>query len=237
MLLHIETSTTVCSVALSDQGRLVFERVSYEGPSHAALAGVFAEEALQQMKIQGGTLEAVAVSSGPGSYTGLRIGVSLAKGLCFGYNVPLIALPTLELLAYTAIQKHVVGSGALYCAMIDARRMEVYSALYDAKLETVRPAEAEIITAESYADYLDKTEVCFLGNGAAKCRELIQSDNAYFLDDIHPLAANMIPLAEKLYQTGTFVDAAYYEPFYLKEFQATIAKNKVLGDLPTQHAK
>jgi len=237
MLLHIETSTTVCSVALSENGQLFFEKVSYEGPSHAALAGVFVEEALREMKEQGAVLEAVAVSSGPGSYTGLRIGVSLAKGICFGYNVPLIAVPTLDLLAYTAIQTHAVDSGALYCAMIDARRMEVYSAVYDAKMVVVRPVEAEIITAESYAGYLDKSEVCFFGNGAAKCRDIIQSDKAYFLDDIHPLAVNMIPLAEKLFHAGDFVDAAYYEPFYLKEFQATIAKNKVLGDISGQSSK
>ncbi len=237
MLLHIETSTTVCSVALSKNGRPLFEKISYEGPSHAALAGVFVEEALKYMKDQEGRLQAVAVSSGPGSYTGLRIGVSLAKGICFGYAIPLIAVPTLDILAYTAIQTHASDSGALYCAMIDARRMEVYSAVYDAKLEVVRAAEAEIITAESYAGYLDKSEVCFFGNGAAKCRDIIQADKALFLDDIHPLATNMIPLAEKLYHAGNFVDTAYYEPFYLKEFQATIAKNKVLGDVSCQSAK
>lgn len=231
MLLHIETSTNVCSVALSDGCRLIFEKISYEGPSHAALAGLFVEEALKVMKTEGATLDAVAISSGPGSYTGLRIGVSLAKGLCFGYGIPLIAVPTLKILAHTAVQTHVLDSSALYCAMIDARRMEVYSAIYDAKLDVVRETEAEIITSESYAGYLGKNEVCFFGDGAAKCTEVICSENAYFLDDIHPLAANMIPLAEKAFAKKDFVDAAYYEPFYLKEFQATIAKNKVLGDI------
>jgi len=231
MLLYIETSTTVCSVALSDNRQVFFEKVSYEGPSHAALAGVFVEEALLKMKERGGKLEAVAVSGGPGSYTGLRIGVSLAKGLCFGLNIPLIVVPTLKLLAYTAIQSHVLDSGALYCAMIDARRMEVYSALYDARLEAVGTTKAEIITPESYMEYLDKSEVCFFGNGAAKCKKVIQLDNAYFLDDIHPLAVNMISLATDAFHAGDFVDAAYYEPFYLKEFQATIARNKVLGDI------
>lgn len=233
MLLHIETSTTVCSVALSQNGRILFDHVSYEGPSHATLAGVYVEEALKVVKEQQARLEAVAVSSGPGSYTGLRIGASLAKGLCFGYSIPLIAVPTLEILAHTAIQTHAADSGALYCPMIDARRMEVYSALYDARLEEVRSTEAEVITAESYAAYLDKNEVCFFGDGAAKCRALITSDNALFIDDIHPLAVNMIPLAEKKYQNGDFVDAAYYEPFYLKEFQATVARNKVLGEVIT----
>lgn len=229
MIIHIETSTTVCSVALSDNGKVLFDKVSFEGPSHAALAGVFVEEALAVVKEQSGTLHAVAISCGPGSYTGLRIGTSLAKGLCFGYTIPLIAIPTLDILAYTAIQTHKLDSGALYCAMIDARRMEVYSALYDARLDIVRETEAEIITPDSYTEYLDKSEICFFGNGAAKCKEIIQSDNAYFLDDIHPLAVNMIPLAEKAFKTEKFVDAAYYEPFYLKEFQATKAANKVLG--------
>ncbi|MDL2208452.1 tRNA (adenosine(37)-N6)-threonylcarbamoyltransferase complex dimerization subunit type 1 TsaB [Parabacteroides sp. OttesenSCG-928-O15] len=231
MILHIETSTQVCSVALSHEGQLLFEKVSFEGPSHAALAGSFAEEALQEMKRQQGRLEAVAVSSGPGSYTGLRIGVSLAKGLCFGYDVPLIAVPTLDILAYTAIHRHAADSGALYCAMLDARRMEVYSALYDAKLSPVETVKAEIITAESYADYLEKTEVCFFGNGATKCQEIITSPKAVFLDGIDPLAVHMIPLAEKAFAEKRFVDVAYFEPFYLKEFQATIARNKVLGNL------
>ncbi|MDH6313551.1 tRNA threonylcarbamoyladenosine biosynthesis protein TsaB [Parabacteroides sp. PFB2-10] len=231
MILQIETSTQVCSVALSHKGQLLFEKVSYEGPSHAALAGSFVEEALQEMKRQQGRLEAVAVSSGPGSYTGLRIGVSLAKGLCFGYDVPLIAIPTLDILAYTAIHSHATDSGALYCAMLDARRMEVYSALYDAKLTPVETVKAEIITAESYMDYLEKTEVCFFGNGATKCQKIITSPKAVFLDGMDPLALHMIPLAEKAFAEKRFVDVAYFEPFYLKEFQATIARNKVLGDL------
>lgn len=231
MILHIETSTTVCSVALSDRQKVLFDKVSYEGPSHAALAGVFVKEALEYLHHEEEELQAVAVSGGPGSYTGLRIGVSLAKGICFGYGIPLIAVPTLEILAYSAIRTHRLDSSALYCAMIDARRMEVYSALYDAKLDVVKETEAEIITPESYAGYLDKTEICFFGNGASKCKEVIQSGNAYFLDDIHPLAINMIPLAEKAFAAREFVDAAYYEPFYLKEFQATVAKNKILGGI------
>ncbi|MDH6533687.1 tRNA (adenosine(37)-N6)-threonylcarbamoyltransferase complex dimerization subunit type 1 TsaB [Parabacteroides sp. 52] len=228
-ILHIETSTTVCSVALSVDSKLYFEKVSFDGPSHASLAGVYVEEALRMIQKEGIKPDAVAVSSGPGSYTGLRIGVSLAKGICFGYGIPLIAIPTLEILAYTAIQKHPLDSGGLYCAMLDARRMEVYSALYDSLLSPVRETLAEIITPDSFADYLDKSEVCFLGNGAAKCKEILSSSNAYFLEDIHPLASHMIPLAEKAYVAGKFEDTAYYEPFYLKEFQATIAKNKVLG--------
>lgn len=231
MILCIETSTTVCSVALAAGGNVIFEKVSYDGPSHAALLGVFVEEALRVMKGQEASLDAVAVSCGPGSYTGLRIGVSLAKGICFGYGVPLIAIPTLKLLAYTAIQTHKLDSSALYCALLDARRMEVYAAIYDADLSVVRDTVAEIVTADTYASVLLNNEVAFFGNGASKCKEVIQSPNACFLEDIHPLAVNMVPLAVASYEKSDFVDAAYYEPFYLKEFQATIAKNKVLGNI------
>jgi len=230
-ILHIETSTSVCSVSVSVDKEVLFRKESFEGPSHASLLGVFVEEALKSVNDKLIKLDAVAVSSGPGSYTGLRIGVSMAKGLCFGYNIPLISIPTLNILAYTAIQQNRLDSSGLYCAMLDARRMEVYSAIYDAKLDVVRKTEAEVITVDSYSSYLEKAEVCFFGDGAAKCKELITSPNAYFLDDIHPLAINMIPLAEKAWSKSQFEDVAYFEPYYLKEFQATVAKNKVLGNI------
>ncbi len=230
-ILHIETSTDICSVALSVDGEVVLDKVSTEGPSHAAVLGVFIEEAVGLMKKQGLNVDAVAVSSGPGSYTGLRIGVSTAKGLCYGYGIPLISVPTLELLADIAISRHALDSGGLYCPMLDARRMEVYSALYDAMLHPVRGTLAEVITPDSYAELLRTSDVCFFGNGAAKCKEMITSIKATFLDDVYPLASRMVPLAEKAWQAGRFEDVAYYEPFYLKEFQATIAKNKVLGAL------
>lgn len=228
-ILNIETSTSVCSVALSAGGEVLFEKSSFEGPSHAALLGVYVEEALAVMKNKGLKLDAVAVSSGPGSYTGLRIGVSVAKGLCFGYGIPLIGIRTLEVLAVAALEQQNNASDCLYCAMLDARRMEVYASIYDASLKTVRKTAADIVDADTYAAYLEKGKVCFFGNGAAKCREVIASPNAVFMDDIHPLAVNMIPLSEKAFAEGQFEDVAYFEPFYLKEFQATIAKNKVLG--------
>ncbi|OAV71049.1 YeaZ family protein [Bacteroidales bacterium Barb4] len=229
MILHIETSTAVCSVALSGNGAVYFNKVSLDGPSHAASAGVYAEEAINVMKETGGQLEAVAVSSGPGSYTGLRIGASLAKGLCFGYGIPLIAVPTLDILAYAAVEKSTMDAETLYCAMLDARRMEVYSAVYDAKLDTVRRTTAEIVTADTCSSFLDKGNVCFFGNGAAKCKDIITSPNACFLDGIHPLAENMILFAEKALAEKRFEDTAYFEPSYLKEFQATVSKNKVFG--------
>ena len=228
-ILNIETSTSVCSVALSCNGEVLFEKSSFEGPSHAALLGVYVEEAVAILKEKGDKLDAVAVSSGPGSYTGLRIGVSVAKGICFGYGIPLISVHTLEVIASAAILQMKGASDCLYCAMLDARRMEVYDAIYDVNLNTVRKTVADIVDADTYASYLEKGKVCFFGNGAAKCKTVITSPNAIFLDDIHPLAVNMIPLAEKAFEAGKFEDTAYFEPFYLKEFQATIAKNKVLG--------
>lgn len=229
-ILNIETSTPVCSVALSAGGEIVFEKVSFEGLSHAALVGVYVEEVLQVMKGKGLRLDAVAVSSGPGSYTGLRIGVSVAKGLCFGYDIPLIGIRTLDILAAAAIRQQSNASDRLYCAMLDARRMEVYAALYDSSLHTVRETAADIVTADTYASYLSSGKVCFFGNGAAKCQSVISSPQAVFLEDIHPLATHMVPLADAAYEAGRFEDTAYFEPFYLKEFQATQAKNKVLNE-------
>ena len=224
-ILHIETSTPVCSVALSGGGEVLFEKTSCDGPSHAALAGAFVQEALNVLG--GRALHAVAVSSGPGSYTGLRIGVSLAKGLCFGYGIPLIAVPTLKLLASEAIRQ-TGGGDFLYCPMLDARRMEVYAAIYDSGLNELRPVRADIVSAETYASFLETHTVCFSGNGAAKCQSAIQRPRAVFLGGIYPLAKNMIPLAGESFANNRFEDFAYYEPFYLKEFQATVPKNKLL---------
>ena len=229
-ILSIETSTSVCSVALSAEGKVLFEKSSFEGPSHAALLGVFVEEALSVLKENERKLDAVAVSSGPGSYTGLRIGVSLAKGLCFGWNIPLISIHTLDIMVATVIKQQVVDPDCLYCAMLDARRMEVYASIYDSSMHIVRETAADIVDADTYASYLEKGKVCFFGNGAVKCQSVITSSNAQFIEDIHPLALNMISLAEEAYDKGQFEDVAYFEPFYLKEFQATIAKNKVLGE-------
>ena len=227
-ILNIETATTVCSVALSANGAVLFERVSYEGPSHASLLGLYVEEALAFAKTNHIKLDAVAVSSGPGSYTGLRIGVSLAKGLCFGLDIPLIAVPTLRIMAAQAIG--LKGDiNAVYCAMIDARRMEVYAAFFNAKLEQVRETAADIIDEDSYQDLLADKQIYFFGSGADKCKSVLTAANASFIDDIHPLASAMVILAEEAFHSNQFEDVAYYEPFYLKEFQATTPKNKVLG--------
>ncbi len=227
-ILHIETSTTVCSVVLSENGKVVSERISLIGPSHASLLSVFVQEILQETQAHP---DAVAVSCGPGSYTGLRIGVSTAKGLCYGWNVPLIAVNTLQLLASTVATETPAEENTLFCPMIDARRMEVYSAFYDKDLNLFRKIAADIVDENSYLDILADHKVLFFGNGADKCRSSITHANAQFIDDIQPKAVNMISLAEKAFAESKFEDVAYFEPFYLKEFVATISKNKVINGL------
>jgi tRNA threonylcarbamoyladenosine biosynthesis protein TsaB len=170
-------------------------------------------------------LDAVAVSSGPGSSTGLRIGVSEAKGLSYGLGIPLIAVPTARIMA--SMMKD--NGDALLCPMIDARRMEVYATFFDRSLNVIRETSADVVGEGSYDDLLEEREILFFGNGAEKCRSVITHPNARFIENVHPLASGMIPLAEKAFADKAFVDVAYFEPFYLKEFVETIPKNKVIG--------
>jgi tRNA threonylcarbamoyladenosine biosynthesis protein TsaB len=225
----IETSTSVCSVALSENGQVIAEKVSSESLSHASLLGVYVEEVIQKAKADNIQFDAVAVSGGPGSYTGLRIGVSMAKGLCFGYGIPLISIPTLKMMTLKAINrlKTEAIADAYFCPMIDARRMEVYTALYDSKLRTIQDTKAEIITAESYASLGEERRIYIFGNGASKCKEVIRSSQVVFLDDLHPLASDMALLSERALNERQFENVAYFEPFYLKDFTATTPKNKV----------
>lgn len=223
-ILHIETSTQVCSAALSEDGQCIFSKTDFEGPSHAVTLGVYVDEALSFADSHAIPLDAVAVSCGPGSYTGLRIGVSMAKGICYGRNLPLIGIPTPEVMCVPLLLDEELPEDALLCPMIDARRMEVYAALYDRALHPVREIEAVIIDESSYEDYLNRGPVYFFGNGAAKCKEKILHPNARFVEDIHPLAKWMFPLAEKAFARGDFKDVAYFEPFYLKEFVASKPK-------------
>ena len=224
-ILHIETSTKVCSVALSEDGQNVFEKTDFEGSSHAVSLGVFVDEALSFADSHALPVDAVAVSCGPGSYTGLRIGVSMAKGICYGRGLNLIGIPTLELLCVPVLLYHdELPENALLVPMIDARRMEVFSAVYDRALRAVRPIGADIVDADTYLEYLDKGPVYFFGDGAAKCQDVIRHPNAFFLPDIQPLARNMAPLAEKAIAQEKFEDVAYFEPFYLKEFVASQPK-------------
>ena len=222
IILHIETSTHICSVAVSIGQKCIFSRQNTDGMNHAALLSVFIEEAFNHLKSLKKRIDAVAVSSGPGSYTGLRIGVSTAKGLCYGLNVPLIQVSTLETMTLEAIQQlEDIRPDMFFVPMIDARRMEVYSALYDRNLKLIHETQAEIITDKSYSELLQKNKLVFFGNGATKCMPLISSKNAVFLDDVHPLAINMIKPASAKMEAGEFEDVAYFEPFYLKEFFTT----------------
>lgn len=228
-ILHIETATNVCSVAVSRGAELLFYKEETKGPSHSSLLGVFVEEAMVQLRTQSVKLDAVAVSCGPGSYTGLRIGVSEAKGLCYGLNIPLIAIETLKVMAYQVANEANLEASVLLCPMLDARRMEVYDALFSSKLEKVKDTAADIVDETTFAELLSKQTVAFFGNGADKCKEVIGEHNAVFVDDIYPRAKDMVALAEEAYANKEFVDVAYYEPFYLKEFVGTIPKNKILG--------
>jgi tRNA threonylcarbamoyladenosine biosynthesis protein TsaB len=198
----------------------------FSGPSHAVSLGVFVDEALSFIDSHAIPLDAVAVSRGPGSYTGLRIGVSMAKGVCYGRGVPLIGIPTLEVMCVPLLLRteNELEEDALLCPMIDARRMEVYAAVYDRALNVRRAVAAEIVDENSYREFLDAGPVYFFGNGAAKCRDRITHPNARFVDDVHPLARMMMPLAEKAMARGDFEDTAYFEPFYLKEFVASLPK-------------
>lgn len=223
-ILHIETSTSVCSVAISEDGLAIFSKEDFKGPSHAVSLGVFIDEALSFADSHAIMIDAVAVSCGPGSYTGLRIGVSMAKGICYGRNIPLIALPTLEVLSIPVLLFHELPEDALICPMIDARRMEVYASVYDRALNVIRKTAADIVDENSYLEFLNEHPVYFFGDGAAKCREKITHPNAHFIDDIRPLAKLMSPLADKAFAKGEFKDVAYFEPFYLKEFVGTQPK-------------
>jgi len=226
-ILYIETSTNVCSVAVSENSNLLFSVSNSEGMNHAAMLSLFIEEALNQLKNSNKKLDAVAVSSGPGSYTGLRIGVSTAKGLCYGLDIPLIAISTLEIITIAALTKIEDKGNFLICPMIDARRMEVYAAFYNSRIEVFREIAADIIDQSSYNEILNKHKVYFLGNGAEKCKEMLQHPNADFIENIVPLAENMISLAEKAFMDNNFVDVAYFEPFYLKEFHTTVSKKNL----------
>ena len=226
-ILHIETSTDVCSVALSEDGAVLFSKEDFDGPQHAVTLGVFIDEVLSMADSHAKPIDAVAISCGPGSYTGLRIGASMAKGFCYGRDLPLIALPTLKVMSVPVLLMDELPEDALLCPMIDARRMEVYAAIYDRALNPVKEVSADIVTTDSYTEYLEQHPVYFFGNGAAKCKEVITHPNARFVDGIQPLARWMFPLADRQFLDGTFQDVAYFEPFYLKEFVATVAKNKV----------
>ena len=225
VILHIESSTETCSVALSQDGHVFFERTNRDDRSHAKVLAPFVEEALQTADSQGAVINAVALSCGPGSYTSLRIASSTAKGVCYGRNIPLIAIPTTAIMCVPVLFRDDIPEEALLCPMIDARRTEVYATVYDRALGVVKATHAEVVTPDSFKEQLDRGPVYFFGNGAEKCKEIITHPNAHFLDGHrNPLAKNMMPLAERAWFDEKFEDIAYFEPFYLKNFIATKPK-------------
>ena len=225
-ILHIETSTNVCSVAVSEDGQCIFEqKAEGEKGAGAERLGSMIDEALSFTDNHAIPFDAVSVSCGPGSYTGLRIGVSMAKGLCYGRDLKLISVPTLEVMCVPVLLREVIQEDdALLCPMLDARRMEVYAGLYDRSLKPVREVSADVVTEVTYRQYLEERPVYFFGNGAKKCMETINHPNAHFIDNIEPLAKWMQPLAEKRFLMEQFEDVAYFVPFYLKDFVAIKAK-------------
>ncbi len=220
-ILMIETSTRPCSVALSQDFNVEWHEETLEGPNHASVLGIYVEHAIQYAREQSMMPDAVAVSAGPGSYTGLRIGVSEAKGLAFGLGVPLIAVSTLETMVSTVMFLHDLPEDALFCPMIDARRMEVYTALYDRALHPVEPVGARVLDEHSYDEVLRDREIWFFGDGADKCRDLFNHPRMHYIPGIRPMAREMLALAYKAFRNGDFADTAYFTPYYLKDFVAT----------------
>ena len=215
----------MCSVAVSEDGKVIFDKADRTGNNHAEALGSFVDEAMSFADSHAIPLDAVAVSGGPGSYTGLRIGVSMAKGVCYALDIPLISVSTLELMCVPVLLRYDdMEENALLCPMIDARRMEVYASLYDRALKPVRDIQADVVDSDTYRKWLDERPVYFFGNGAAKCIETINHPNAHLIDGIEPLAKWMMPLAEKKMLNNIHEDVAYYVPFYLKDSVAKTPK-------------
>ena len=228
-ILNIETSTDVCSVALTSEGQVLDHRENYEGQTHATLLSQYVKDMLDYARSRELKLDAIAVSIGPGSYTGLRIGLSEAKGLAFGLQIPLIGVNTLQLLTVSTMFNHFIDEdgekGLLYVPMIDARRMEVYTAAYTPALETVVEPQAMILDEHSFERQLDEGyTLVLMGNGSDKARQVLSRDGVRFIEGIKPVAVDMLALAEKAYRENDFIDVAYSTPLYLKEFQATKPK-------------
>ncbi len=221
LILNIETATKNCSVSLADNGELLVLKELNDGNySHGEQLHILIQEALKISKKTVADLDGIAVSKGPGSYTGLRIGVSTAKGLCFSLDKPLISISTLASLANTIS----VEKNAIIIALLDARRMEVYSAVFDNNHNQIREIKAEIIDEDAFSEYLSKGKVYFLGDGAEKCKTVIKNDNAIFLDEYFPSAKQMAKLSYEKHKISDTEDVAYFEPFYLKDFMVTTSK-------------
>jgi len=235
LILHIETATDICSVALSEGDHQLSLIESGQERSHATLLNTFIRQAVAKAGKDLKDLNGVAVSKGPGSYTGLRIGVSTAKGIAYALEIPLLASGTLENMAIGARSNQAIkkleasyGEKVLLCPMLDARRMEVYAGFYTFTNQVSRQVSADIIDGQSYREILESHPVCFFGNGAQKCKAILKHPNAHFIEGINPSSASMIVPVLKRYRLKQFEDVAYFEPFYLKDFVATIPRKKVL---------
>ena len=216
IILCLETATTNCSVGIARNGKIVsLKEDNSKSYSHAEKLHLFINEALEEAGITIADLDAIAISKGPGSYTGLRIGVSAAKGLCFSLDIPLISVPTLDLLAYK-----LKGKTGIFISMLDARRMEVYSSVYDSKINQIRETKAEVLDEQSFIEYLEQSEVHFIGNGVAKFEDICTHTKAVFHKQKFPSAQEMAEIAELKYQKSDIEDVAYFEPYYLKDFIA-----------------
>jgi tRNA threonylcarbamoyladenosine biosynthesis protein TsaB len=235
LILHVETASPVCSVALSRDRLILGSKESSEEKSHATRLTIMIRELLDEQGLLADNLDAISLSMGPGSYTGLRIGASVAKGLAYGLGKPVIGIPTLKALAQGFSLSHPAelaesaGEKILLCPMLDARRMEVYSAFYDIALGEVAPVEAVELDPQSFDKLLDDHVICFFGTGSDKFKEIIHHPNARFFTGIELSAEYQAIPAASLFGAGEFLDTAYFEPHYLKEFIASIPKNKVLG--------
>jgi tRNA threonylcarbamoyladenosine biosynthesis protein TsaB len=220
LILNIETATKNCSVSISKEGKTIALKELNDGNySHAEKLHELIKQVVLEAKIEMSHLKAIAVSKGPGSYTGLRIGVSAAKGLCFALDIPLISVNTLQSLALSvSVEK------GYKIPLLDARRMEVYSQVFNEKNEMIRTVYAEIINADSFSDFLNAEKVCFFGDGAEKCKGIITHENAVFIDNKFPSAKEMLVISYEKYLNNDFEDVAYFEPFYLKEFLGAIPK-------------
>ena len=234
LILSIETGTDICSVALSNDGELMALRESSEGRDHAKKVAIFVDELLKETGVQPADLDAIAVGKGPGSYTGLRIGVSFAKGMCYALNIPLISVGSLDALVQVAREDYDAGivdvededwNRATLCPMVDARRMEVYTQLFNTNGASQSDVTAEIVTSETFADVRTNGKLVIFGNGAEKCCEVLP-DALYI--SITPSARGIVALAEQAFNNNQFEDIAYFEPFYLKDFIVIPSKKKLL---------
>ena len=234
LILSIETGTDICSVALANDGELMALRESDEGRDHAKKVALFVDELLRETGVQPADLDAIAVGKGPGSYTGLRIGVSFAKGMCYALNIPLISVGSLDALSEVAREDYDAGildiedeewSAASLCPMVDARRMEVYAQIFDNECKPLSDVVAEVVTEESFKQWRESGKLVIFGNGAQKCSEVL-SDAICVA--VSPSARGIVRLAEEAFNAGKFEDLAYFEPFYLKEFLVIPSKKKLL---------